>query len=176
MDTTRICKNLDCNNYVPKYYVDNNGKKHCCYKRKYCFKCSPFGEHNTRQLENSFGRKIKVCPSCEKEHNQKAHKCFSCYFKERQARKIEDVKKMVGDSCWICKYNKTWKNLCFHHIDPEDKLFGLSTRELVGTKWSKVIKEMKKCILVCYNCHGEIHDNLINQEKIIKIWNKHWGL
>ena len=30
------------------------------------------------------------------------------------------------------------------------------------TSWSKIVFEMKKCILLCANCHREVHENLIS--------------
>jgi len=173
---SRICKNVNCNNYVPTFFISESGKKHNCQRRKYCLECSPFGKHNTRQLENNYNRKIKKCPICGLKHNQKCNTCMACYFQKKQKRRTQEVIDIVGHSCWFCGYNKTWKNLCFHHIYPEDKMFGLSTRELVGTKWEKVIKEIKKCILVCHNCHGEIHNNFYSDEKIKKIWQTKWNI
>ena len=49
----------------------------------------------------------------------------------------------------------------FHHIDPSTKEFNISG----GTKAiSKLKQEVDKCILVCSNCHREIHAGLINVE------------
>lgn len=52
----------------------------------------------------------------------------------------------------------------------------LTSRELVGNKWENVFEELKKCIPLCYNCHGEFHAGLIEEGKIIKLhlefWNK----
>lgn len=31
--------------------------------------------------------------------------------------------------------------------------------------WSKIVNELRKCVLVCYNCHYEIHEELITLPK-----------
>jgi hypothetical protein len=176
-DMARICP--QCEKHVPKFYVDENGKKHNCQRRKYCFECSPYGDHNTSKLETKRFEKgvvVKTCPDCKKEHYQNGNRCFACYFQKRQKEITKKVQAIVGTKCWICGYNKTWNNICFHHVNPDDKLFGLSTRELVGYRWDRVLKEMEKCILVCHNCHGEIHDNLINESEIVELWQKMWKI
>ena len=38
----------------------------------------------------------------------------------------------------------------FDHIDRKSKSFLLSA---VGTKWSRLLEEAKKCQLLCANCH-----------------------
>ena len=64
----------------------------------------------------------------------------------------------MGGKCVICGYNKCPASLDFHHINPEEKEFGVS-----GNNYSKsrIDNEIKKCILVCKNCHGEIESGLI---------------
>lgn len=46
----------------------------------------------------------------------------------------------------------------FHHLNPNKKDFGISG----GTKSFETLRpEVDKCILVCSNCHREIHANVI---------------
>lgn len=62
-----------------------------------------------------------------------------------------------GGKCVICGYNKYTGALEFHHINPQEKDFIISG----GTKSFESIKdELGKCILVCSNCHKEIHGDL----------------
>ena len=128
---TRKC--IKCDNLIPKFIVIDD-KKSNLQRRKYCLDCSPFGEHNTSKLEKirlEGTKRIKICSICNKEHYQNTYKCASCYFQEKQKNKIKQVQKIVGNSCWICGYNKTWSNLCFHHVNSKLKKFGLTTRELM---------------------------------------------
>jgi len=163
---------VKCGKPVPKS-VWIGGKKRNCQRRKYCLECSPFGEHNTSKLEEVRAegqKKIKTCPVCGKEHCQTSRKCFACYFQEKQARRQKLVEELVGGfECKICGYNKTKTNIHFHHVNPETKLFGLSTREMM-LSWEKVKEEIKKCLIVCSNCHGEIHAGLIAKEDINRLW------
>ena len=62
---------------------------------------------------------------------------------------------IMGEKCCICGYNKCVTALEFHHINPQEKEFTLSTNANIG--FEKAKEEIKKCILVCANCHREIH-------------------
>jgi hypothetical protein len=46
--------------------------------------------------------------------------------------------------------------LDFHHIDPTTKDEGICVLISTGI-WDKVKAELDKCILVCANCHREMH-------------------
>jgi 5-methylcytosine-specific restriction endonuclease McrA len=56
--------------------------------------------------------------------------------------------------CGICSYNKYQGALELHHLDPKEKDFSISGKTL---SFEKMKKEVDKCILVCSNCHSEIH-------------------
>lgn len=78
----------------------------------------------------------------------------------RQKTKLKAIA-YKGGLCQIpqCGYNKTPRSMHFHHVDPSLKAFAISNKGLT-VAWSRVQKELDKCILVCSNCHGEIHDGL----------------
>lgn len=44
----------------------------------------------------------------------------------------------------------------FHHRNPANKSYSLD-RSVFGRKLSELMKEAAKCVLVCANCHREIH-------------------
>jgi len=167
-----------CKSSIPRR-ITIDGIRRNLKSRKYCLDCSPFGEHNTKRLERlrlseKDGKMIKVCPSCGRDHSQKGYKCHACYFRHRQKLVSAKVAAIVGDKCWMCGYDVTKSSLCFHHLEPENKLFGLSTRELMH-KWTRVYAEMQKCVFVCLNCHGEIHDGIIEKSRVQQIWKKFWS-
>jgi endogenous inhibitor of DNA gyrase (YacG/DUF329 family) len=61
-----------------------------------------------------------------------------------------------GGKCEICGYDKCPASLAFHHLDPSQKDFGISSSGF-SRSFEKCKPELDKCILVCMNCHGEIH-------------------
>lgn len=65
-----------------------------------------------------------------------------------------------GGKCSVCGYDRCADALEFHHLDPSQKDFGISSKGYTRS-WDKVKEELDKCILVCSNCHREIHSGLI---------------
>jgi len=65
----------------------------------------------------------------------------------------------MGGKCVKCGYNKCIAALEFHHLDPAQKDFNLA-RKGYTFSWDRVREEVEKCILVCANCHREIHHEL----------------
>lgn len=171
---SKICPK--CSSEVPKHCVID-GKRYNLQRRKYCFKCSPFLSHNTKPLEQASDGSKKFgcqrCKSCGKVLKIKGTKCFACVFAIRKRRIIEKIQSLVGCKCWICGYNKSWKSICFHHVDPKQKKFDLSGA-MYSKSWETVLSEMKKCILICNNCHGEVHDNLISDAEIDGVYKSGW--
>ena len=63
----------------------------------------------------------------------------------------------VDKKCEFCGYNKHPGILEFHHKDKNDKTDEVSrlTKSLKSIYTIK--KEIEKCILICPNCHRELH-------------------
>jgi len=61
-----------------------------------------------------------------------------------------------GGRCERGGYNKCIEALEFHHVDSNGKNFSISDKGYTRS-WKRVQKELDKCILLCANCHREIH-------------------
>jgi hypothetical protein len=83
---------------------------------------------------------------------------------------MEMVIELKGGKCMICGYNKTNAALDFHHIDGKIKEFGISL-DRITRSWQKVTKELEKCVLVCANCHREIHAGILQLSEVIQFEN-----
>ena len=64
--------------------------------------------------------------------------------------------KHLGGKCERCGYDRCPAGFDFHHIDPEEKEFAISS-EMGSMKFERLLKEAKKCMLLCANCHRELH-------------------
>ena len=73
-----------------------------------------------------------------------------------------------GGKCVLCGYNKCIQALEFHHINSKDKEFGISAKGYTRS-WEKVKNELKKCILVCANCHREAHEGIAQLPQVIEV-------
>lgn len=71
---------------------------------------------------------------------------------------------VMGGKCQCCGYDRCIKALEFHHLNPKEKDFSFG--ENSNRNWESTREEIKKCILVCANCHREIHDGIIDNTKL----------
>ncbi len=112
---------------------------------------------------------IKIC----KHHGETDHRivgknnreqCCKCQS-EAVARRRDKIKQMAleykGNKCSICSYDRCTQALEFHHLDPNEKEFAIGYKGETRS-WERTKKELDKCILVCSNCHREIHFPQVN--------------
>lgn len=122
---------------------------------------------------------IKKCSRCGVEksidsfHNKKNENrvnswCKQCVYERQRNRWIDrkiKAAEMFGGKCQLCGYDKNLASLNFHHVDSSKKEF--SWPKLRQKKWDDVILELKKCVLICSNCHGEIHNPQLQKENLL---------
>ena len=82
------------------------------------------------------------------------------YIKKAVAKRRKKLRQLAIDSkggkCQICGYGKYNGALEFHHLDPDIKDFSVSVDGSTRS-WKRIAKEIEKCVLVCANCHREVH-------------------
>jgi hypothetical protein len=52
----------------------------------------------------------------------------------------------------------------FHHWDPREKEFGIS-RDGLARPWDAIAAELLKCVMLCANCHRELHAGVRGLER-----------
>ena len=97
----------------------------------------------------------------DSEGHWRCSKCRSYAVQKRRWRTKEMAVEYKGGKCQVCGYNKCIGALEFHHLNPEEKDFGIGAKGYTRS-FDKVKTELDKCILVCSNCHKEIHSGLLN--------------
>ncbi len=78
--------------------------------------------------------------------------------KHRKIRRAEGLlrfKQEAGGKCQICGYNKCLAALHFHHKNPAEKRHTIS-QDIDYISTELIREEVKKCMLVCANCHAEL--------------------
>lgn len=118
-------------------------------------------------IDYSFYNKniIRNCRFCgmsevETEFYNRGYHCKICWSKNQRdkyskiQKEYNDYKSKIG--CRKCGENRFYM-LDFHHIDPKDKSFEISDRQRASFKNKEVQDEIKKCIILCSNCHRELH-------------------
>jgi len=156
-----------CDNVIPNYHYQDS-KRHNISNRKTCVKCVPL--YSVRNGAVRYDR-IKTpnglfCKRCNKELTGKQRKYCSktCQAILAQIAKAKRIKQKAidykGGKCAVCGYNNCNSALEFHHKSPEDKEMNLSSHKMARRSWDIVKKELDKCIMLCANCHREIHENI----------------
>lgn len=88
--------------------------------------------------------------------------CKKCTNEESgdRARKLkQQCVEYKGGCCEKCGYDKCNNALQFHHLNPTEKDFSISKLSTNSFN-DKIRAELDKCIMVCANCHFEIHASL----------------
>jgi predicted HNH restriction endonuclease len=99
----------------------------------------------------------------DKNHRKKYDKAYyekhkKKIYKKKKSRELNyklEILKKLGNKCNKCGYNKCIAALDFHHNTGEkEKNIAILLRE---SSKQKILKEVQKCILLCANCHREVH-------------------
>jgi hypothetical protein len=117
---------------------------------KKCFQCKIEKDYSlfykNRSMKDGYSGLCKECQlSNERQNNQKAKDWIISLKKE----------------CSICGESRHWC-LDFHHTDPSIKTMNISEYSISGTasfetKKKRILDELEHCVVVCANCHRDIH-------------------
>jgi transposase len=108
-----------------------------------------------------------VCPR----HGQGSHvRDSQGYFRCRRCRQAAVVRRRrrvkevlveeAGGCCRLCGYDRCAAALEFHHLDPAAKEFGVAQNGM-GRSIERLRAEVRKCVLLCSNCHAEVEDGML---------------
>ena len=108
------------------------------------------------------------CTKCKKnklKKNPLKYTQFNAKTKNKRIKSASTARKRQkvlfveykGGKCEICGYNKCISALEFHHIDPATKKFQVGQ---TYRRFELMKPELDKCMLLCANCHRELHDQL----------------
>jgi len=156
------CRQLTCKKCGDKFDAIQNGKG--LYRRSHCLNCVPFGT----RLERPDIPEKRICTVCGKEYDylrrknkkDKGHKAKTCNSCHTVCRHIARKKRAItykGGKC-ACGYDRYYGALEFHHTDPNGKDFQMGGN--YSRTWEYIKTELDKCILICANCHRELHDKI----------------
>jgi hypothetical protein len=133
---------------------------------KTCSKCGI-----TKALSDFFIRNKKTgrlhaqCKQCYQQHRQlyqaqhyqKYRNNYLARAKERREKLRREFQNnlteyLADKRCELCDENDI-RVLEFDHIDPTRKRFSISQGVKLGYSWKEIQKEIKRCRILCANCH-----------------------
>ena len=134
--TKKICSSCNAEKELSEFRKDKSKKSgyqpHC----KMCARAYHKSAYTAKYSEQiSIRNKTRADIAREMLNDYKAnHPCVMC-----------------GEGCTAC--------LDFHHTDPTQKDFTVSQRQ--NGSLTLLMEEVKKCVVVCRNCHAKIHAGLL---------------
>jgi len=72
---------------------------------------------------------------------------------QRRRRNKAKAVELMGNTCYDCKQSFHQCVYDFHHIHGKEKVVG----RLMNGTWDKIAEELKKCVMICANCHRIRH-------------------
>lgn len=169
MSTTQIAKEEGKGKTTVRYWLDKYGlsTKYTNFKDGYV----PQG-----RILRVDGIPIQHCAKCQVSLTEETgywlekkkswlgycRKCHNKYTVEKHRNNKKRAVEYKGGKCERCGYDRCIDALEFHHIDPNQKDKSFGNMKLM--RWDKQKKELELCILVCANCHREIHSELRNHK------------
>jgi hypothetical protein len=155
-----------CGNFFPNW-VKINGERKSLKNRKYCLDCSPYGLHNTIQIEKKKLEVKRFCKQCGKELNcsQKVYCSFKCqqefqyqdYIDKWKRHEVDGSKGKSGQlSKYVRKYIfSKYDSKCvkcgWSEINPYTKTIPLEVEHIDGN-WKNSYED--NLTLLCPNCHS----------------------
>lgn len=94
--------------------------------------------------------------------------CYDCMpdgVQLRRSKFLDLIRLQRGGKCERCGYDNYLGALEFHHIDPSKKDFTIGDSNF---RLKDAVEEVKKCVMICSNCHKELHANLWQIEDLRK--------
>lgn len=126
-----------------RYWLQKHGLS--TMKKRVEFRCR-CGQTNPKRF---YGHKRHICGKCQNDYVVR---------KGRDTR--ERIIVHLGGGCSHCGYVRLGSRRICYHTDPGKK--DPNFRSVRGWSWARIEKELKGCIILCKNHHGELHAGVLD--------------
>ena len=137
------------------HHLDASGKE---------FAISKYGVSLKRLLAEAQKCEL-LCSNCHRERHAAADALLDIHLvsEYRRSLKMRAVQHM-GSVCFACGRLGPRAIFDFHHWDAATKSFGIG-QDGIPRRWDKVAAELQKCVMLCANCHREVHAGVRQLDK-----------
>lgn len=116
--------------------------------------------------------KTKICTKCGKElpitdfnwrnkakgtRRSECKICHSNFMKQKYQEKKDIIQELKSKECCAKCGESRGYVLDYHHLDPKEKDNTVARLTSNTSNINNVLEEIKKCIVLCANCHREFH-------------------
>jgi len=151
-----------CGRKIPYSIVIDNKRRNLKNRTK-CLNCLPFGDSNNATSQLSEVERKKKYLERKRKNTKDFYKRNKDKIEKISINRKQSLVNLIG-GCQICGHSKPY-NMAFHHVNESTKEFEIDRRKCQYS-WSKVKPEILKCVMVCHNCHGDIHYENLNCSEI----------
>ena len=106
--------------------------------------------------DSTKGTRQSYCKTCFSDRHKRYYRSNKTYYAEKRdklrAALVEDIAALKNKPCADCGKPYPHYVMDFDHVDPLAKGGGISELAHAGLR-SKALEEIKKCAVVCSNCH-----------------------
>lgn len=130
---------------------------------KQCSKCKEWKEEEEFSWKNKEqGKRHSQCKECRRKADKERYANDPSRrqsVKDVHNNQVQFLKEYIKDvkeysKCAVCGDDR-WYVLDFHHL--RDKSFTISRKIREGCSLDTIKEEIAKCIVLCANCHRELH-------------------
>ena len=97
----------------------------------------------------------------QRESQRKFYKKNKSYYANKRSQRQKNIRAFINDYKSGLKCKKCPENhiscLDFHYKNPDEKETTIANMHRTGWKRERILKEIKKCIVLCANCHRKLH-------------------
>lgn len=131
---------------------------------KRCKQCQKDLPADDIHFASRYDRKTKQfqtnCRNCQKEYRKQHYEVNKQKYLQKTSLYSQNFKEWFLEikktlSCKKCGENRHWV-LDFHHTNPAEKDTEISNLLRYNNK-QRILSELDKCIVLCANCHRDIH-------------------
>lgn len=109
---------------------------------------------------------MRICKLCHKRfkdyQGKNRNRCGSCNTKIRRFRAKAAAIKFLGGKCIQCGWEGNQAVLQFHRTNFTKKDFMIGN--VANKSWEAIKAELRKCVLLCANCHMIEHSTKNDSE------------
>lgn len=118
--------------------------------------CQACGVKKSLTEFHKIGSQRRADGTLRQNYRPECKQCANAHWKQRMDNIF--AKSGIVWECSRCGYSKCKRALDLHHVDPAEKDIHVSAMWTYTE--ARILNEISKCIVLCANCHREVHDEI----------------